>query len=155
VSTLHFRSAALRCQQGPKARKRSTALIHSLSHDLGVTHVQTHFVRPAGTGRCRRIRRRGRQQRQRRRPGQHQRRRPRHVGQILEARKSAKFKDWSDFIERVPGFGNKRAVKLSAEGLTVNGEAFKGAATMTGKKAVTVAANSPASPNATKPETKQ
>lgn len=45
---------------------------------------------------------------------------------ILEARKSAKFKDWGDFIERVPGIGDKRAAKLSAEGLTVNGEAFKG-----------------------------
>jgi competence protein ComEA len=44
---------------------------------------------------------------------------------IVGARKSAKFKDWGDFISRVPGIGNKRAVKLSGEGLTVNGEAFK------------------------------
>lgn len=44
---------------------------------------------------------------------------------ILEERKGAKFKDWDDFIQRVPGIGDKRAVKLSAEGLTVNGAAFK------------------------------
>ena len=46
-------------------------------------------------------------------------------GKMLEQRKSAKFKDWADLIERVPGIGEKRAAKLSAEGLTVNGAAFK------------------------------
>jgi competence protein ComEA len=46
-------------------------------------------------------------------------------GKMLEQRKSAKFKDWADLIERVPGIGEKRAAKLSAEGLTVNGTAFK------------------------------
>ncbi|GLS15763.1 ComEA family DNA-binding protein [Hydrogenophaga electricum] len=45
---------------------------------------------------------------------------------IVEQRKSAKFKDWADFIQRVPGIGTKRATKLSDEGLTVNGQAFKG-----------------------------
>lgn len=44
---------------------------------------------------------------------------------ILEERKGAKFKDWDDFIQRVSGIGDKRAAKLSAEGLTVNGAAFK------------------------------
>ncbi len=44
---------------------------------------------------------------------------------IVDARKTAKFKDWSDFITRVPGIADKRATKLSGEGLTVNGEAFK------------------------------
>ncbi len=44
---------------------------------------------------------------------------------ILEERKSAKFKDWDDFIQRVSGIGDKRAAKLSAQGLTVNGAAFK------------------------------
>lgn len=44
---------------------------------------------------------------------------------ILEVRKAAKFKDWSDLIERMPGIGEKRAAKLSSEGLTVNGESFK------------------------------
>jgi competence protein ComEA len=44
---------------------------------------------------------------------------------ILEARKASTFKNWSDLIQRVPGIGDKRAAKLSSEGLTVNGEAFK------------------------------
>ncbi|MFC3686518.1 ComEA family DNA-binding protein [Hydrogenophaga luteola] len=44
---------------------------------------------------------------------------------ILEVRQNGKFKDWADLIERMPGIGEKRAAKLSAEGLTVNGEAFK------------------------------
>lgn len=50
---------------------------------------------------------------------------------ILEQRKGAKFKDWNDFIQRVPGIGDKRAAKLSSEGLTVNGAAFKNTATGT------------------------
>lgn len=44
---------------------------------------------------------------------------------IIDARKSAKFKDWGDFIERVSGIGPARAARLSNEGLTVNGEKFK------------------------------
>ena len=44
---------------------------------------------------------------------------------ILGERKVGKFKDWTDLIQRVSGIGEKRAVKLSAEGLTVNGTAFK------------------------------
>ena len=50
---------------------------------------------------------------------------------ILEQRKGARFKDWDDFIQRVPGIGDKRAAKLSSEGLTVNGAAFKSTATGT------------------------
>jgi competence protein ComEA len=46
-------------------------------------------------------------------------------GKLIEQRKSAKFKDWADLIQRVPGIGDKRAAKLSAEGLTVNGAAYK------------------------------
>lgn len=46
---------------------------------------------------------------------------------ILEQRKTGKFKDWADVIQRVSGIGEKRAGKLSSEGLTVNGDAFKGA----------------------------
>jgi len=49
---------------------------------------------------------------------------------LLEARKNGKFKDWSDLIERMPGIGEKRAAKLSAEGLTVNGESFKAVSTV-------------------------
>lgn len=44
---------------------------------------------------------------------------------LLEVRKAGKFKDWPDLIERMPGIGEKRAAKLSSEGLTVNGEGFK------------------------------
>ena len=44
---------------------------------------------------------------------------------IVEQRKVAKFKDWDDLVQRVSGIGDKRAAKLSAEGLTVGGAAFK------------------------------
>lgn len=54
---------------------------------------------------------------------------------ILEERKDTKFKDWDDFIQRVPGIGDKRAAKLSSEGLTVNGAAFKSTATGAAKPA--------------------
>jgi competence protein ComEA len=47
---------------------------------------------------------------------------------ILSERKKGEFKDWQDFIERVKGIGDARAAKLSAEGLTVNGKAYKAAA---------------------------
>lgn len=46
---------------------------------------------------------------------------------IMEQRKSGKFKDWADLIQRVGGIGAIRAGKLSNEGLTVNGEKFKAA----------------------------
>lgn len=44
---------------------------------------------------------------------------------ILEARKTGSFKDWSDLQTRVKGVGAAKSVKLSAEGLTVNGAEFK------------------------------
>jgi competence protein ComEA len=47
---------------------------------------------------------------------------------ILDERKKGSFKDWNDFVERVKGIGEGNAAKFSAEGMTVNGEAFKGAA---------------------------
>lgn len=43
---------------------------------------------------------------------------------VLEARKTAPFKDWNDLIDRVQGIGPAKAGKLSAEGLTVNGAVF-------------------------------
>ena len=49
-------------------------------------------------------------------------------GRILEERRSAPFKDWSDFIGRVGGVGPKSAVNFSKEGLTVNGKKFSAAA---------------------------
>lgn len=47
---------------------------------------------------------------------------------ILDERKKGSFKDWPDFIERIKGVGEGSAAKFSAEGMTVNGETFKGVA---------------------------
>jgi len=47
---------------------------------------------------------------------------------IIDERKKGNFKDWNDFVERVKGVGEGSAAKLSAQGLTVNGQAFSGAA---------------------------
>jgi len=47
---------------------------------------------------------------------------------IIDARKKGgDFKDWSDFIARVKGIGDKKAESLSKEGLTVNGTPCAGA----------------------------
>ena len=40
---------------------------------------------------------------------------------MLESRRNSKFRDWNDLIQRTNGIGNKRAAKLSTEGLRVNG----------------------------------
>jgi len=69
---------------------------------------------------------------------------------ILEARGKAPFKNWEDFIARVPGIGDKKAAKLSGEGLTVQGEAYKGATTAAKpEKAEKVAKAKPAASTAT------
>jgi competence protein ComEA len=47
---------------------------------------------------------------------------------ILDARKSGAFKDWADMQTRVKGVRDAKSAKLSADGLTVNGSAFKAAA---------------------------
>lgn len=47
---------------------------------------------------------------------------------ILDERKKGDFKSWADLRARVKGIGDKTAAKFSAEGLTVNGEAYKAAA---------------------------
>lgn len=44
---------------------------------------------------------------------------------ILAERKKGEFKDWNDFIDRVRGVGQGNAGKFSANGLTVNGVAYK------------------------------
>lgn len=49
-------------------------------------------------------------------------------GRMLEERKKSPFKDWPDMIARVKGIGDGNATKFSENGLTVNGEAYKGAA---------------------------
>ncbi|OWY27661.1 ComEA family DNA-binding protein [Herbaspirillum robiniae] len=53
---------------------------------------------------------------------------------ILEERqKGGSFKDWDDLQKRVKGIKEKSAAKLSANGLTVNGQAKPGAAAQAGK----------------------
>jgi competence protein ComEA len=47
---------------------------------------------------------------------------------ILDERKKSPFKDWADLMARVKGIKEGAAVKLSKEGLTVNGASFEGAA---------------------------
>jgi competence protein ComEA len=47
---------------------------------------------------------------------------------IIDERKKGSFKDWNDFITRVQGVGEGNAARFSAEGMTVNGAGFKGAA---------------------------
>jgi competence protein ComEA len=46
---------------------------------------------------------------------------------IDERTKGGAFKDWSDFQKRVKGVQQKRAAKLSAAGLQVNGQSMEGA----------------------------
>ncbi|MFV0678863.1 ComEA family DNA-binding protein [Ottowia sp.] len=58
-------------------------------------------------------------------------------GKIVDERKKSKFKDWGDLISRVNGVGDKTAAKLSAEGLTVNGATYSGAAASAPAKADT------------------
>lgn len=48
-------------------------------------------------------------------------------GKLMDARKQAAFKDWNDLIGRVNGVGPGSAARLSAAGLTVNGEAYAAA----------------------------
>lgn len=53
---------------------------------------------------------------------------------IVDERKKGNFKSWEDFIERVKGIGEGNAAKFSAEGLTVGGAGYKGAAAAPAKK---------------------
>jgi competence protein ComEA len=45
---------------------------------------------------------------------------------ILEARKTGSFNNWADLQGRVKGVGDGNARKFSADGLTVNGQAYAG-----------------------------
>ena len=56
---------------------------------------------------------------------------------IIDARTTSQFKDWPDLMSRVKGVKSKMATKLSNEGLTINGEAFKGAVDAAPAKAAT------------------
>lgn len=63
------------------------------------------------------------------------------ASKILDERKKGSFKDWTDMVDRVKGVGEGNATKFSAEGLTVNGQGFKGVAA---KPAAKPAAEKPA-----------
>lgn len=69
-------------------------------------------------------------------------------GKIVDERKKGEFKDWTDFMARVKGVGDKNAAKFSAEGLTVGSASYKGAAPMAKKDAKPV----PATADAMKPK---
>ena len=64
-------------------------------------------------------------------------------GKIVEARKSAPFKDWNDLLDRVGGIGPGNAARFSQGGLTVGGASFQAAsappAAREGAKAVPAA----------------
>lgn len=47
---------------------------------------------------------------------------------ILDARKTGSFKDWTDLQSRVKGVRAGNSAKFSADGLTVNGAAFRATA---------------------------
>ncbi len=46
---------------------------------------------------------------------------------ILDERRKGAFKDWQDMIDRMKGVGQSSAAKFSAQGLTINGAAYRGA----------------------------
>lgn len=62
------------------------------------------------------------------------------VEKIIDERAKGSFKDWSDVTQRVDGIKNTSAAKLSAAGLTVNGESFQ-AANHTSSKGPDIAAS--------------
>ena len=70
---------------------------------------------------------------------------------IVDERKKGNFKSWEDFIERVKGIGEGNAAKFSAEGLTVSGAGYKGAAAAPAKKDDKPAAPAAAAKAGTKP----
>ncbi|WP_394779029.1 ComEA family DNA-binding protein [Undibacterium sp.] len=75
---------------------------------------------------------------------------------VDERTKGGDFKDWADFEKRVKGIGDKSGTKLSAAGLTVNGQAKSGApaaaaAPAKAAKAAPAAAATPAAAPAAAP----
>ena len=46
---------------------------------------------------------------------------------LIDERDKAPFKEWNDLIRRVKGVGAGNAARLSAQGLTVNGAAYRSA----------------------------
>ncbi|MCX7660609.1 MULTISPECIES: helix-hairpin-helix domain-containing protein [Caldimonas] len=46
---------------------------------------------------------------------------PKLAERIVTERRRSPFRDWDDFIDRMPGVGERKARQWSAQGLTVNG----------------------------------
>jgi competence protein ComEA len=55
------------------------------------------------------------------------------AGKIVDERKKGSFKNWNDVMQRVGGIKTAKASKLSAAGLTVNGESYTVAGTTNSK----------------------
>lgn len=53
---------------------------------------------------------------------------PDSTARILKARETGPFAHWTDLMQRVKGIKQGTAQKLSAQGLTVNGQSFTGGA---------------------------
>ncbi|MFN3416346.1 MAG: ComEA family DNA-binding protein [Caldimonas sp.] len=49
---------------------------------------------------------------------------PKMAERIVTERRRAPFRDWDDFIDRMPGVGERKAQSFSAQGLTVNGHSL-------------------------------
>jgi competence protein ComEA len=72
---------------------------------------------------------------------------------ILDARKQGPFQSWDDMIVRVKGIADTSASKLSAGGLTVNGQTYKPATKTNAPAAITPEkATKPAQSTGKKPE---
>jgi competence protein ComEA len=79
---------------------------------------------------------------------------PKMSQRIVEERQRSPFRDWDDFIDRMPGVGERTAQKFSAQGLTVNGQSF-GSAPANARRTPTrnsVTAYAPRTPPAPPPE---
>lgn len=63
---------------------------------------------------------------------------------LTEREKGGQFKDWADFQKRVKGVGDKKAIKLSAAGLQVNGKPMEGAAAAKPARAAAKPSSKPA-----------
>ena len=53
---------------------------------------------------------------------------------IVAERNKSEFRNWTDFIGRIKGLGEKNAARFSAQGMTVDGAAYE--AGMAGTKAI-------------------
>jgi competence protein ComEA len=75
-------------------------------------------------------------------------------GKILEARKTADFKNWDDLVDRVGGVGPGNAARFSQAGLTVGGASFQAKAASSDKPAAATKSPRPEAKAADKGEPK-